>query len=29
MKTKLEHGKDHIMDNFKHHDRDPGIETEV
>ena len=29
IKTKLEHGKDHVMDGFKHHDRDPGIETEV
>lgn len=29
MKTKVQHGKDHILDNFKHHDRDPGIETEV
>ena len=29
MKTKMEHGKDHVMDNFKHHERDPGVETEV
>ena len=29
MKTKLDHGKEHIMDKFKHHERDPGIETEV
>ena len=29
MKTKVEHGKDHLLDHFKHHERDPGIETEV
>ena len=29
MKTKLEHGKDHLKSNFQHHDREPGIETEV
>lgn len=29
LKTKMEHGKNHVMDNFKHHDREPGIETEV
>ncbi|KAK4697975.1 hypothetical protein P7C71_g202, partial [Lecanoromycetidae sp. Uapishka_2] len=28
-KTKIEHGRDHVMDSFRHHDRDPGIETEV
>ena len=29
LKTKMEHGKDHVMDSFKHHDRESGIETEV
>ena len=29
LKTKLQHGKDHLTDQFKHHERDPGIETEV
>lgn len=29
MKTKVQHGKDHLLDNFKHHEREPGIETEV
>ena len=29
LKTKIEHGRDHMLDGFKHHDRDPGIETEV
>lgn len=29
LKTKIEHGKDHMLDGFKHHERDPGIETEV
>ena len=29
LKTKIEHGKDHMLDGFKHHDRDPGIETEA
>jgi len=29
LKTKIEHGKEHMLDTFKHHDRDPGIETEV
>ena len=29
LKTKVQHGKDHLTDRFKHHDRDPGIETEV
>lgn len=29
LKTKIEHGKDHMLDGFKHHDRDPGVETEV
>ena len=29
MKTKVEHGKDHVEDVFKHKDRGPGIETEV
>ncbi len=29
LKTKIEHGKDHMLDSFKHHERDPGIETEV
>ena len=29
MKTKLEHGKDHLKSNFQHHDRQPGVETEV
>ena len=29
MKTKLEHGKNHLTNNFKHHDREPGVETEV
>ncbi|KAG8525524.1 uncharacterized protein KY384_009168 [Bacidia gigantensis] len=28
-KTKVEHGKDHLMDSFKHTERDPGVETEV
>ncbi|KAL9097372.1 MAG: hypothetical protein Q9163_006345 [Psora crenata] len=29
MKTKVEHGKEHLLHNFKHHERDTGIETEV
>ncbi|MCJ1406633.1 hypothetical protein MMC19_000699 [Ptychographa xylographoides] len=29
MKTKVDHGKDHIANTFHHHERDPGIETEV
>ena len=29
LKTKVQHGKDHLTDHFKHHERDPGIETEV
>ena len=29
MKTKLEHGKTHLTNNFKHHDREPDVETEV
>lgn len=29
LKTKMEHGKDHVVDKFRHHERDPGIETEV
>lgn len=29
LKTKVQHGKDHLTDRFKHHERDPGIETEV
>lgn len=29
LKTKMEHGKDHVMDKLQHHERDPGIETEV
>ena len=29
LKTKMEHGKDHLMDSFGHHERDAGIETEV
>lgn len=29
MKTKIDHGKEHVMDKFRHRDRDPGIETEV
>ena len=29
VKTKVQHGKDHLTDRFKHHERDPGIETEV
>ena len=29
LKTKMEHGMDHVTDKFKHHERDPGIETEV
>lgn len=29
MKTKLEHGKHHLTNNFKHNDREPDIETEV
>ena len=29
LKTELEHSKDHIVNKFKHHERDPGIETEV
>lgn len=29
LKTKVQHGKDHLTDQFKHHERDPGIETEV
>lgn len=29
MKTKLEHGKDHLKSNLQHHDREPGVETEV
>ncbi|KAL8826896.1 MAG: hypothetical protein Q9191_003519, partial [Dirinaria sp. TL-2023a] len=28
MKTKLEHGKDHLKSSFQHHDREPGVETE-
>ena len=29
LKTKAGHGKDNLLDRFKHHDRDSGIETEV
>ncbi|MCJ1245145.1 hypothetical protein MMC30_002346 [Trapelia coarctata] len=29
MRTKIEHGKDHVVDTFQHHDRNPGIETET
>lgn len=29
MKTKLEHGKIHLTNNFKHQDREPDVETEV
>ncbi|MCJ1471796.1 hypothetical protein MMC13_000437 [Lambiella insularis] len=29
MKTKVDHGKDHILNRFQHHDRNPDIETEV
>ena len=29
MKTKLQHGKDHLTGQFKHHDREPGVETEI
>ena len=29
LKTKVQHGKDHLTDQFKHHERDSGIETEV
>ncbi|KAL9127330.1 MAG: hypothetical protein Q9217_003769 [Psora testacea] len=29
VKTKVEHGKDHLLDNFRHHERNPGVETEV
>ncbi|MCJ1377290.1 hypothetical protein MMC17_000383 [Xylographa soralifera] len=29
MKTKVDHGKDHIINRFQHHDRNPGIETET
>lgn len=29
LKTKVQHGKDHLTDHFKHHERDPGIETEA
>lgn len=29
LKTKIEHGKDHLSDKFKHHDRESGIETEA
>lgn len=29
LKTKVQHGKDHLTDHFKHHGRDSGIETEV
>ncbi|CAF9906097.1 MAG: hypothetical protein HETSPECPRED_006053 [Heterodermia speciosa] len=29
MKTKLQHGKDHLAGRFQHHEREPGVETEV
>ena len=29
LKTKIQHGKSHLMDSFKHHDREPNVETEV
>ena len=29
LKTKMEHGKDHVVDKFRHHERDLGIETEI
>ncbi|KAI9761756.1 MAG: hypothetical protein M4579_000850 [Chaenotheca gracillima] len=29
LRTKVEHGKDHIAGNFQHRGRSPGIETEV
>lgn len=29
MKTKLQHGKDHLTSHFQHHEREPGVETEV
>lgn len=29
LKTKVQHGADHLADHFKYHERDPGIETEV
>ena len=28
-KAKMQRGKDHLMDSFKHHDREPDVETEV
>lgn len=29
MKTKLQHGKDHLTGHFQHHEREAGVETEV
>ena len=29
MKTKMQHGKEHVVDGLKLHGRDPGVETEV
>lgn len=29
MKKKVEHGKNHMLDNLQYHDRSPGVETEV
>ena len=29
MKTKVQHGKEHVLDNFKHHGKETGIETEA
>lgn len=29
MKTKLQHGKEHLTGHFQHHEREPGVETEV
>ncbi|KAI9739647.1 MAG: hypothetical protein M1834_006365 [Cirrosporium novae-zelandiae] len=29
VKTKAEHGRNRVLDTFKHHDRGPGIEAEV
>ena len=29
LKTKVEHGRDHVLDRLGHRERDPGVETEV
>ena len=29
LKSKAEHSKHHLLDRFRHHEREPGIETEV